>query len=146
MHIKDYWNFITHNAKRVTSSCTFCCCCAGALFSDIGVIFKLFNDGFWNTEIYAMFGCKFTPGVEKCYHSFANDAILTNKWLKTCRRSDGVNYNTSNISSFYFSYPLKYVFFNYSYRLMWNINKKSVNTNFTEIWLIRMNKNMYDQC
>ena len=20
--------------------------------------------------IYAMFGCKFTPGVEKCYHSF----------------------------------------------------------------------------
>ena len=26
----------------------------------------------------AMFGCKFTPGVEKCYHSFAKEAILTN--------------------------------------------------------------------
>ena len=62
---------------------------------------------------YAMFGYKFTPGVEKCYHSFANDAILLpNIRLKKCRRSDGVNYNTSKISSFYFSYPLKWVFFN----------------------------------
>ena len=49
MHGKDYWNFITHNAYRVTSSCTFCRCCAGAVFSDIGLIFQLFNDGFWNT-------------------------------------------------------------------------------------------------
>ena len=50
MHSKDHWNFITHNAKRVTSSCKFCRCCAGALFSDIGLIFQLFNDGFRNTE------------------------------------------------------------------------------------------------
>ena len=50
MHSKGYWNFITHNAYRVTSSFTFCRCCAGALFSDIGLIFKLFNDGFRNTE------------------------------------------------------------------------------------------------
>ena len=97
-------------------------------------------------RIYAMFGCKFTPGVEKCYHSFANDVILTNKWLKKYRRSDVVNYNTSKISSFYFSYPLKYIFFKLVTALMWNINKPSVNTNFTQIWLIRINKNMYNQC
>ena len=65
-----------------------------------------------------MFGCKFTPGVEKCYHSFAKDAIITNIGLKKCRRSDGVNYNTSKIKSFYFSYPLKYVFFNLVIPLM----------------------------
>ena len=97
-------------------------------------------------RIYAMFGCKLTPGVEKCYHSFANDAILPNIWLKKCRRSDGVNCNTYKISSFYFIYPLNYVFFNLVTPLMWNINKPSVNTNFTQIWLIRINKNMYDQC
>ena len=95
---------------------------------------------------YAMFGCTFTHGVEKCSHSFAKEAILTNIWLKKCQRSDGVNYNTSKISSFYFSYLLKYVFFNLVTPLMWNINKPSVNTNYTQIWLIRINKNMYDQC
>ena len=96
-------------------------------------------------RIYAMFRCKFTPGVEKCYHSVANDAILTNKWLKKRWRSDGVNYNTSKISSVYFSYHLKYVFFNLVSTLMSNLNKPSVNTNFTQIWLIRIN-NMHDQC
>ena len=97
-------------------------------------------------RIYAMFGCKFTPGVEKWYDSFVKEVILTNILLKKCRRSDGVNYNTSKISSFYFSYPLKYVFFNLVIPLMWNINKSSVNTNFTQVWLMRINKNMYDQC
>ena len=51
-------------------------------------------------RIYAMFGCKFTPGLEKCYHSFAKDAILTNILLKKRRRSDGVNYNTSKKAVF----------------------------------------------
>ena len=32
---------------------------------------------------YAMFGCKFTPEVEKCYNSFPKDVILTNIWLKS---------------------------------------------------------------
>ena len=61
------------------------------------------------------FGCKFTPKPlirKTCYHAFAKDSILTNIWLKKCWRSDGVNYNTFKVSSFYFSYPLKYVFFN----------------------------------
>ena len=43
---------------------------------------------------------------------------------------------------FYFSYPLKYVFFKLVTPLMWNINKHSVNTDFTQIWLIRINKNI----
>ena len=57
-----------------------------------------------------MFWCKFTPGFEKCYHSFPKDVILTNVWLKTSRRSDGVNPNTARMCSLYFSYPLKYGF------------------------------------
>ena len=97
-------------------------------------------------RIYAMFWFKFTPRVEKCYHSSANSAILTNIWLKKCRRSNGVNCNTSKIGGFCFSYPLKYVFFNLVNPLMWNIKKPSVNTNFAQIWQIRINKNMYDQC
>ena len=40
-------------------------------------------------RIYAMFGCKFTPGFEKCYHSFAKDVIHTNIWLKKCRKLGG---------------------------------------------------------
>ena len=60
-------------------------------------------------RIYAMFGCRFTPGVEKCCHSFSKDAILPDIWLKKCRRSDGVNPNTA--SSLNFSYLLKYTVF-----------------------------------
>ena len=97
-------------------------------------------------RIYAMFGCKFTPRVEKCYHSFAKNVILTNIWLKKCRRSDVVNYNACKISSFYISYPLIKVCFLHLVIAMRNINKPSVNTNFTQIWLIRINKNMYEQC
>ena len=70
MHGKDYWNSITHNAYRVTSSCTFC-----------AAVVSYFNYLMMASEtprIYAMFGCKFTRGVEKCCHSFAKDAILTN--------------------------------------------------------------------
>ena len=107
MHSKDYWNFITHNALRVTSSCAFCC------YSVISVSY--FNYLMMASEtprIYAMFGCKFIPGVKKCYHSFPKDAILINICLKKCQRSDDVNPNTPRICSLYFSYPLKYVLFN----------------------------------
>ena len=78
MQSKDYWNFITHNAKRVTPSCTFCRCCV-VLYSVISVSYLNYLMMASETpRIYAMFGCKFRPGVEKCYHSFAKDAILTN--------------------------------------------------------------------
>ena len=97
-------------------------------------------------RIYAMFFCKFTPGVEKMLPLIRKNAILTNIWLKKCRRSDGVNDNTSKISSFYFRYRLKYGFFNLVTTFMWNTNKPSLNTNFTQIWLIRINKDVYDQC
>ena len=73
-------------------------------------------------RVCAMFGCKFIPGVKKCYHSFQNDAILTNICLKKCRRSDGVNPNTARICSLYFSYPLKYVLFNLVTPIMLNTN------------------------
>ena len=144
MHSKDYSLPTMHSVWRHHVHCVSA---ALVLYSVISVSY--FNYLMMASEtprIYAMFRCKFTTGVEKRYRSFANDAILTNKWLKKCRRSDGVNYNTSKISSFYFSYPLKYVLFNIVTALMWNINKPLVNTNFTQIWLIRINKNMYDQC
>ena len=73
-------------------------------------------------RVCAKFGCKFIPGVKKCYHSFPKEAILTNICLKKCRRSDGVNPNTARICSLYFSYPLKYVLFNLVTPLMLNIN------------------------
>ena len=146
MHSKDYWNSLPtmhsvwrHHVHSVAAVLV--------LYSVISVsYFNYLKMASETPSIYAMFGCKFTPGVEKRYHSFAKYAILTNIWLKKCQRSDGVNYNTSKISSFYFSYHLKYVLFNLVTTLMWNINKPSVNTNFTQIGLIRINKNMYDQC
>ena len=73
-------------------------------------------------RVCAMFGYKFIHGVMKCYQSFSKGSILTNIWLKKCRRSDGVNPNTARICSLYFSYPLKYVLFNLVTPLMWNIN------------------------
>ena len=39
MRRKDYWNIITHNAKRVTSPDEFRRGCAGDLLLDIGGIF-----------------------------------------------------------------------------------------------------------
>ena len=67
-------------------------------------------------RVCAMFGCKFMPGVKKCYHSFPKDAILTNICLKKFGRPDGVNpyygLYTARICSLYFSYPFKYVLFN----------------------------------
>ena len=50
-----------------------------------------------------MFGCKFTPAVEKQYHSFPKDTTLRNTWVRKCRRSDGVNPNTARICSLHFS-------------------------------------------
>ena len=57
-------------------------------------------------------------GVEKCYHSFPKDTILTNMWLQKCQRSDVVNPNTDScgvcnlvtlkICSIYFSFHSKY--------------------------------------
>ena len=65
-----------------------------------------------------MFGCKFTPGVEKCCQIFPKDAILTNMWLQKGQRSDGVNPKTARMCSQYFSYQLKYAFFNLVTSLM----------------------------
>ena len=39
MQGNDYWNIVTNNAKRVTSSSQFRRCCAGDLLRDIGRIF-----------------------------------------------------------------------------------------------------------
>ena len=91
MHSKDYWNFITHNALRVTSSCKSVAAVL-VLYSVISVSY--FNYLMMASETpreCAMFGCKFVPGVKKCYHSFPKDAILTNICLKKCQKSDGVN-------------------------------------------------------
>ena len=51
-------------------------------------------------RICEMFGCKFIPGAKKCYYSFPKDAILTNKCLKKCRRSDGINHGLKNNTRF----------------------------------------------
>ena len=63
-------------------------------------------------RIYAMFGWKFTLGVEKCCHSFPKDAILANIWLQKCRKSDGGNPKTTGICSRYAVTPEKYAFVN----------------------------------
>ena len=39
MQEKDYWNIITHNAKRVTPPSEFRRCCYNDLFRDIGRIY-----------------------------------------------------------------------------------------------------------
>ena len=84
-------------------------------------------------RVSAMFGCKFIPGVKKCYHSFPKNAILRNIWVKKCRRSDGVNPNTTRTCSLYFSYPFKYVLFNL---VTLNVKyKPSVNTKHKFGWL-----------
>ena len=146
MHCKDYWNFITHN-DSVWRHHVHSVAAVLVLYSVISVsYFDYLMMASETPRIYAIFGWNIHLELKNCYHSFAKDTILTNIRLKKCWRSDGVNYNTSKISSFYFSYHLKYVFFNLVTAFMWNINKPSVNTNFTQIWLIRINKNMYDQC
>ena len=39
-------------------------CCVGALLSVISPLFYFFVKAFETPRAYAMFGCKFTPGVE----------------------------------------------------------------------------------
>ena len=99
-------------------------CSSDTLLSVIGRILQFFVMASETPWIYAMFGCKFTPGVEKCNHSFPKDVILTNIWLKKSRRSDGAIPYTARMCSLYFSYPLKYAFFNLLTPLMWNINSQ----------------------
>ena len=134
-----------HYPECVACDVTICLrrCCADALLSVIGRIFSFFMTS-ETPRIYSMFGCKFIPGVEKCCHSFSKDAIFTNIWLEKCW-SDGVNLNTARICSLNFSYTLTYVFFNLV-TPFYAKYKPSINTNLTQIWLIRNNKNMYDQC
>ena len=45
---------------------------------------------------------------------------------------------------FYFSYPL--CFLQVSYPLNVKYKQTLSKTNFTQIWLIKINKNIYDQC
>ena len=95
-------------------------------------------------RIYAMFGCKFTPGVEKMLPLIRkrrdpHKYIII--WLKKCQRSDGVSYNTSTRSSF-----CMFIFFNLVPAFMWNINKPSVILTLHKFGWFRINKNMYDQC
>ena len=86
----------------------------------------------------AMFRCKFTPGVEKCYLSFPKDAILGNTvyGLKTagdqkCQPPMQLEYPVSISVTPYMN------------------NKPSVNTEFIQSWLI-LHSNfavcIYDQC
>ena len=70
------------------------------LYSVISVsYFKYLMMASETPRVCAIFGCKFIPGVKKCYHSFPKDAILINICVKKCRRSDGVNPNTASICS-----------------------------------------------
>ena len=105
------WGLLEHHCPEcIACDVTMCIhrCCDGALLSVIGLILHLFVMASETQRVYAMFWCKFTPGVEKCYHSFPKDAILTNIWLQKYRSSDGVNPTTGRMCSVYFSYPSKY--------------------------------------
>ena len=57
----------------------------------------------YNHKVCAMFGCNFTPGVDKHYHRFPRDVSLRNIWVRECRRSDFVNPDTATICGLHFS-------------------------------------------
>ena len=56
---------------------------ADALLSDTGCISYFFLISSKTPSVCITIACKFTPGVEKCHHSFAKDAIIKNMWLKS---------------------------------------------------------------
>ena len=94
-----------HPANSVAAVLVFIeWCLSHILF--YGMTFKI-------TKVRAMFGCKFTNGVEKFYRSFPKDVFFRIIWLQKCRRSDcvpcvgcvlGLESNTVRWT-LHFSYP-----------------------------------------
>ena len=63
-------------------------------------------------RVCAMFGCKFIPGVKKCYHSFPKDAILKNIHVLKSAREQMVSTPIQLEYAVFILVTLKYVLFN----------------------------------